>query len=32
MLLSGYVQPEHDAAGESVQTTILSVHSHFKPQ
>jgi len=31
MLLSGNVQSDHVAAGERVQTTILSEHKHFKP-
>jgi len=31
VLLSGYVKSEHVAAGEIVQTTILSEHLHFKP-
>jgi len=31
VLLSGKVQSQHVAAGESVQTTILSDHKQFKP-
>jgi len=30
VLLSGNVQTEHAAEGESVQTTLLSEHEHFK--
>jgi len=31
VLLSGNVQSEHVAAGEIVQTTVLSEHQRFKP-